>query len=323
MGPGNAQRLCKANNGRNKRRLLFHESTTGVKVFDPPRRVIKIQLSDLGRILYFASNIIRRPRLANDLRQSSCSCVSTVRMMVKKADPYLPALPCFRLKIITLGPNTRSKMAKMYFQSLLSFYTAQVKELCSVNELLCVILEKKLNDFDGKNAADMPSRFRQLLRFLRAENGVVIQNFWQFAQKHINQDEEKLPVQNRSRLEQLFNKQAITNHYRFQTLTSYFGQSAEEIAKDPSLNKYLQLALFFAQEQEDLRLLGEKTVPQRSLREKTTFIIERLKAIVCDEPDKSGVFFIVRYKRGPHITYQQKEHFVAHNSGLFGHTRYR
>ncbi len=33
-----------------------------------------------------------------------------------------------------------------------------------INELLCVILEKELNDFDGKNAADMPSRFRRLTR---------------------------------------------------------------------------------------------------------------------------------------------------------------
>jgi hypothetical protein len=206
------------------------------------------------------------------------------------------------------------KEPKPDWEKLLSefviFYVAQVKELCSVSDSRCVRLEKELQRYELMTDGFNP-RFQQVVRFLKAENSIVIENFWELAKKQLISDENKIAEPD---FNALYDNFVAHSHYRYQSLKGFLRKSDQTIRDDKELTAYLKMSLFFAQESQH----------KLNLQEKTRKIVDGLRSIV-DHESNNGAFFIVRYKETEGETDDQKadlfnpiDHFVAYNRGVHG-----
>lgn len=190
---------------------------------------------------------------------------------------------------------------KSLMTEFVTFYAAQVKELCSISDSRCVYLERSLRDWGKKK--DLSPRFKQVLRILRSENSIVIDNFWALAKQRLSSGNGSSA---HSDYENLFRDLKSNSHYRYESLKAFLGRD-DGVSEDVHLNAYLRMARFFA----------EESALKLNLREKTEKIVEGLIPIVGD-PKKCGAFFIVRYRQSEDpqkraAKFDPNDHFIAYN----------
>lgn len=191
------------------------------------------------------------------------------------------------------------------------FYGAQLSELLFMNEARSIHLEITLSALLEEDPLTLPPDYRQLLRFIREENGILIQRFWDFLEgeeslvgETIGEDliEEKV----RETLEKL------ENHYRSKTLRNFLEVStpSRPLHENKQLINYLAIKVF-------LKLESEGGLAKDDLLSvKTEIILDRMTEIVRQEDQGSGAFFMVRYKHQ-----KKSKNFVAYNKGDSGGLR--
>ncbi len=203
------------------------------------------------------------------------------------------------------------------------YFSAQVKELLFLNEARSVNLEKKLIEYQNDGSNSLP--FTQFLRILSEENGILIQQFWEFIKKSSKWDKkdiyEDTTVIN-EKIKKILKSGSVKLHYKYDTLKEFFSCSlSEEPSENIPFINYLWLKNFFLIENNE-----EDRNPQKSntpsavqknnnkdkltLSQKTDSIIERLNNIVFDNDKNVGAFFIVEYNPESNDPY-----FLAFNKG--------
>lgn len=170
------------------------------------------------------------------------------------------------------------------------FFVGQVKELLFMNEAKSIHLEEVLSVYE-KSAPyilnSFSNQFSQLIRVLNEENGILISKFWEFIEGDMVYSTHLSANDQIKQVKATLKRSSISQHYRYKTLSKFF-----EIRKqsDPATNvqfhNYLCLMNF---------LLKEKTDEHWTLYEKTAFVINRLRNIIKDRPEKPGMFFVIKY----------------------------
>lgn len=183
------------------------------------------------------------------------------------------------------------------------FYTAQIKELLYLNEARSIHLEKIINGLkDDKDFQPLPNSYKQLLRFIQEENGILILNFWHFIKKkleHISYEQ----LKSEDKIIEILDDATVKEHYRAKVLNEFLSLSnigTENLHDNIPFIDFLKLMLFFEIEKDqDLKLDA-----------KTNFILDQLKNIIGFKSysKKNGAFFLVKYKK-------DKYPFVAYNKG--------
>ncbi|MCX6223080.1 MAG: hypothetical protein NTZ69_19105 [Bacteroidia bacterium] len=181
------------------------------------------------------------------------------------------------------------------------FYVIQIKELLLENEARCIQLESQISKYWPK-AINLS--FKQLLRILQEENGLLIQKFWSFIQETPSWQEfikfKELNVQN---IINILNNPSISNHYRYKALDEFFTKSNQpKIENNSAFYRYLFIMAY---------LYKEKQEDSYTLSNKTEYLCEVMKEIVLGNTDvNNGCFLIVKY----HSKGQDK-YFQAYNRG--------
>ncbi|WP_191187640.1 hypothetical protein [Mucilaginibacter pankratovii] len=187
--------------------------------------------------------------------------------------------------------------------SFIWFLTGQIKELIHQNEARSIRLEETLLFFEKPNNNN-PPLFKQLLRILREENGILFKRFAEFFKPHTVQNIGAYKYDT-AQIYQALGDELVREHYRFQTLKFFLKEAAggEPQVSEP-LRNYLWLLQYLSEEQSGL---------QESLISKTATIMLRLQRILFETDEKCGSFFIVKYKKD-----KDDEYFIAYNDGEKG-----
>ena len=194
------------------------------------------------------------------------------------------------------------------------FYTAQIKELLFLNEARSIHLEKTINDLkeDAKFYQNTTKSYKQLLRIIQEENGILFLNFWKFIQKKVeNISFDKL--KDNDAIINVLNQNYIINHYRTKTLIDFFSHGkdkSDNLLNNPLFISFLKLMHFFEIDKNQLEL---------KLNEKSDFIMNQILEIfnyrketsMTPDNKNSGAFLLVKYK-------QEADTFVAFNRGDIG-----
>lgn len=208
------------------------------------------------------------------------------------------------------------------------YYAAQVKELLFLNEARSVNIERKILKFQNEDGNSLP--FIQFLRILREENGILIQQFWEFIKKSSKWNKKNIYEDTaviNEKIKEILKEGSIKLHYKYDTLKEFFNTSLpEELCENIPFVNYLWLKNFFLIENNeepvnilesyDNNAIGEREINNNNkkdkitLSQKTDSIIERLKNIVFDNNKNIGAFFIVEYNPESSDPY-----FLAYNRG--------
>ncbi|MFB9844017.1 hypothetical protein [Mucilaginibacter ginsenosidivorans] len=182
------------------------------------------------------------------------------------------------------------------------FYTAQIKELLLQNESRGIKLESLLLQEASKgNAA-----YRQLIRILTVENGILVKRFYDFIRKQEawpelykpRKDAEDEINESTGPIEALLRKQQVFGHYKYQNLVNYsnaeafpdFKGNLSDPSSSPLLLNYLWLMYFFQ---------FDAYKKEHELAVRTELIIKKLKDFFDDPmggPSMIGSFLSI--KRG-------------------------
>ena len=196
------------------------------------------------------------------------------------------------------------------------FFLAQIKELLLLNEARSISLEERIRKIDVGIEKTHSLIFKQILRMLREENGMLIFKFWEFIKGYdlwkgteIGEDFSTKPI------EKILELEPVKNHYRYQTLKDFF-EARRQTETEPFLNKkflnYLWLMNFFWLDDAQEKILDRDL----NLSEKTDYMMDKLKDILGNDtgPDQVGAFLIVKLKSKGEFPY-----FLAYNSGASSH----
>lgn len=194
------------------------------------------------------------------------------------------------------------------------FFAAQIKELLYKNDERAIWLEELLLAFSGIG----DRYFSQLIRIMRAENSMLIQNFveslkeddaWKklYSNGERGKDKEEmeeavnkdiLPIRN------LFNDSAVINSTRFRKMERFFEQAGQLPASENILFQHYLWLMYFLQYDDKKKKL--------SLTERTGFICNRIRLIIDSKlnnvPDilNPGVFLvIVDSQQKPFLVYDK------------------
>lgn len=194
------------------------------------------------------------------------------------------------------------------------FYTAQIKELLYLNEARSIRLEETINKFNADiKFPNFPNSYKQLLRFIQEENGILILSFWDFIKKKldgIGYDE----LDKDRNIIKILDNNTVKEHYKAKALNEFLslsGDGAKKLHENIPFINFLKLMHFFEIESKEENL---------KLNDKTDFVLDRLQKIICYRGgtqndtvgnDKSGAFFLVRYKK-------KADTFLAYNKGSSG-----
>ncbi len=192
------------------------------------------------------------------------------------------------------------------------FYTAQIKELLYLNEARSINLEKTLIELKYDGA--LPDSYKQLLRFIQEENGILILKFWNFIKNKFDGIAYKELLED-DKIINILKMDTVKEHYRAKTLNEFLNLQNKENKENKYLHKNIPLIIFLK-----LMHFFEIKRPEINitLNIKTDFIIDQLKEIICNKSggqngiiEKSGAFFFVRYKKN-------EKPFLAYNKGSSG-----
>ncbi len=164
------------------------------------------------------------------------------------------------------------------------FYVAQVKELCSVSESRCVRLDQDLGNFLRDQRGNISPRFAQIARFIRHENAIVIENFWDFAKEKLSLDTSETSFT--PDFDPFFAELETHKHYRYEILKSFLCKNDQTIRNDAELKSFLALAAF---------LEKERSLTKLGLEAKMRLIIDSLREIIGNHKN-GGAFFLIRYR---------------------------
>lgn len=187
-------------------------------------------------------------------------------------------------------------------QDFPTFYAAQVKELVHTNEAKSIHLEDLI---EKQSRLPTYPLFRQLLRIMHAENGVLIQRFLDFVRPVLPNNVEDTYYYSNSSIITALKDDSIQAHYRYSTLAGFLQKAGVTAPiQDTPLLSYLWLMNY---------LDKETHISSQTLHNKTELILRKMAEILFDQSDGAGAFLIVRYKRN-----QVDDHFVAYNFGSAG-----
>ncbi|MFD0792047.1 hypothetical protein ACFQZX_00380 [Mucilaginibacter litoreus] len=198
----------------------------------------------------------------------------------------------------TKSNTDRAVLEKQLFtlRNLKVFYLAQVKELLYLNEARSIRLEERLIEFNKRS--DNSPDFLQLLRMLREENGILVQNFLEFMSREPSWKSELTQYYGNRLVADFIQTTASKDHYRSQTANDFFNLQENSGVQTIAFQNYLYLTHYLTKEQTE----------EKELSKKTGLIMEKLKEIVCPQPEQSGVLFLVKYK-----TNRPDNIFLAYN----------
>ncbi len=187
------------------------------------------------------------------------------------------------------------------------FYTAQIKELLYLNEARSICLERTLNEL--KNGENLAVSYKQFIRYIQEENGILILKFWYFIKnKLIKIDYNQLIEEGKKgKITKILESEDVKEHYRAKILNEFLklqNNGVDSLHENKPLINFLKLMHFFKIEQKEKKL---------SLNDKTDFIIDGLKEFIkpYSKDQKIGAFFWVDYKK-------DTPPFLAYNSGYSG-----
>jgi len=192
------------------------------------------------------------------------------------------------------------------------FFASQIKELLYLNEARSIKLQNNLNSLEATTVINHRS-FQQLIRILREENAVLIENYWneisQYEAIHnlINGKEEfSDEVSGR-----IVRKEFEQKNHRLITLNEFFKVHDEKKAEEnQTLKEYLKLKIFLEKE----RLNNLKN--DISLDNKIKYIVEKIKKISFSDTQNIGSFLLVKYK-----TNRKDSFSIVYNRGEKGYVR--
>lgn len=196
------------------------------------------------------------------------------------------------------------------------FYAAQLKELLFLSEARSVKLERVLIKYGRRKGTS--TAFRQLIRILREENGILLQQFHEFISKdldwqktderllHFEDSTDSTMDNDNDEIIALLNKSPVKEHYHFKTLKEFLEiEPKDQVPVMEAGYEKAFLDYLFLQ-----RFLGGEKARWEDLNAKTSLLMEKLKQIVLGGIDVKGAFFAVRYK-----SKGENKVFFAYNEG--------
>ncbi len=196
------------------------------------------------------------------------------------------------------------------------FLSVQIKELLFLNEARSIQLEYILNRYKSHTKNFLS--FQQLLRILSEENGLIIEQFWEFIKKNVKWNKKYIyedASNTNEKIKEILEASSVNLHYKYDTLKKFFTVSSrEEPYNNTSFINCLWLKNFFLiennEELENAQESIDNNKDKLTLSQKTDSIIERLKNIVFNNDKNVGAFFIVEYYPKSNDPY-----FLAYNRG--------
>ncbi|TDO20324.1 hypothetical protein [Pedobacter duraquae] len=192
---------------------------------------------------------------------------------------------------------------KQTLKNFTVFFIAQVKELLLLNEAKSIQLELTLLSFQKKGSEG----FKQLVRMLSEENGILFQQFIPLISGQITWNNAKREKDAIASIKEALDKESVKTNYRYNTLLDFvnIGLSTKimELSADVDFMRYVFLH----------NLLGSGDTFSEERSRKTELLMASLHSLALSDRSVSGLFFLVKYKSG-----DGNQIYFAHNHGSHG-----